>query len=170
MGVPATGTYSEPAQFQTVLEQLTTAGCELLAAPSVRTRQFQRAEISIASSFSYVKQFDVRVVQPSGSLIADPVVGVIEEGLFIRLRNLALPGGSIGLTFDVENVEVLRPVRTESVRIAAGVETTGEVSFPAVMRARLFGDVRLGDGATAFFVTPWKEDRDLALFLSVDKR
>jgi hypothetical protein len=53
------------------------------------------------------------------------------------------------------------------VRIAPGVDQEYEVSDPEVVRARFTTDVRLADGASASFLTPRRDDTDLAVFVTV---
>ncbi len=168
LGIPQSGLFGDRAEVESLLVQFTHGSFDVLSSPTVVTRVLQRADVSVLSQFSYVKEFHTQIVQPSGQLIADPIVEVINEGIICRARSVALPDGDFGLTIDVENVEILRPVRTKTVRIAAGVDAEGEIQLPEVLRARLSGDVRLAAGATAVFVTPLKEDEDLALFVSIE--
>jgi hypothetical protein len=167
LGLPISGTLAEPEKSQT-LAQLANGGFDLVTAPMLTVRPLQRGDLSCISQFSYVKEYHTQIVQPGGDLISDPVIDVINEGVLCSVRAVALPSGSFGLSIDVQSVEVLRPVRTKNVRVAAGVEQEGEIMLPEILRARLSGDVRLADGATAVFVTPLTEDKDMALFVTLE--
>jgi hypothetical protein len=152
-----------------VLGEITRGTFDLLTSPTLSVRPLQRGDLSAISQFSYVKEYHTHILQPGGGLMSDPVVDVINEGVVCSVRSVALPGGSFGLSIDVQSVEVLRPVRTKNVRIAAGVEQEGEIMLPEVLRARLSGDVRLADGAPAVLVTPLTEEKDVALFLTLER-
>jgi len=55
-----------------------------LTAPSLTVYNTQRAHITVVNQISYVQDFDVEVAQTS--FIADPVIGVIQDGLTLSVR------------------------------------------------------------------------------------
>jgi general secretion pathway protein D len=55
-----------------------------LTAPSLTVFNTQRANISVVAQISFIQDFDVEVAQTS--FIADPVIGVIQEGLVLDVR------------------------------------------------------------------------------------
>ncbi len=167
LGLPVSGVLAD-AEKSRILEQVAGGGFDLLTSPTLSVRPLQRGDLSAVSQFSYVKEYHTQILQPTGGMIADPVIDVINEGVLCRVRSVALPGGAFGLSIDVQNVEVLRPVRTKIVRIVAGSELEGEIMLPEVMRARLSGDMRLAEGATAVFVSPLTEEKDMALFVTLE--
>jgi len=55
-----------------------------LTAPSLTVYNTQRANITVVNQISYVQDFDVEVAQTA--FIADPVIGVIQDGLTLDVR------------------------------------------------------------------------------------
>jgi type II secretory pathway component GspD/PulD (secretin) len=55
-----------------------------LTAPSLTVYNTQRANITVVNQISFVQDFDVEVAQTS--FIADPVIGVIQDGLSLDVR------------------------------------------------------------------------------------
>jgi hypothetical protein len=61
-----------------------TAQMREMTAPAVTVFNTQRANLSSVTQISYVQDFDVEVAQTS--FIADPVIGVIQEGVVLDVR------------------------------------------------------------------------------------
>ena len=61
-----------------------------LTAPSLTVYNTQRANITVVNQISFVQDFDVEVAQTS--FIADPVIGVIQDGIMLNFRALSHRG------------------------------------------------------------------------------
>ena len=55
-----------------------------LTAPSLTVYNTQRANLTVVNQISFVQDFDVEVAQTS--FIADPVIGVVQDGLTLDVR------------------------------------------------------------------------------------
>ena len=55
-----------------------------LTAPTITVHNTQRANLTVVNQLSYIQDFDVEVAQTS--FIADPIVGIIQDGLTLDVR------------------------------------------------------------------------------------
>jgi hypothetical protein len=60
------------------------AKARTLTAPTVTVFNTQRANLTVVNQLSYIQDFDVEVAQTS--FIADPIVGIIQDGLTLDVR------------------------------------------------------------------------------------
>jgi hypothetical protein len=65
-----------------------------LTAPMLTVYNTQRANLTVVNQVSYIQDFDVEVAQTA--FIADPVIGVIQDGLTLNFRALSHTG-----TYDI---------------------------------------------------------------------
>jgi hypothetical protein len=96
LGLPISGTLAEPEKSQT-LAQLGNGNFDLVTAPTLSVRPLQRGDLSCISQFSYVKEYHTQIVQPTGELISDPVIDVINEAFSVacaRSRSRAAASAS----------------------------------------------------------------------------
>lgn len=141
---------------------------DVLSAPRVVCRNLRAVSLNTMQEVAYVKDYEIRFVEPGNSAIADPVVDVIREGLFLNARAFELPGGALGVSLETTKVDVKRPIRTTKRRIAAWDGRDVEIGLPEVQRVRFRADMTVAEGGAALFVTADNDERhDLALLVTV---
>jgi len=119
----------------------------VLTAPRLTAYAGQRADMQIVNQTAFIQDFDVETVE--GSLVADPIIGVLNEGSFLQFVVLPVAGhgdeAAVGLRLtstaarkpiDTREVELLgsgserRPVTIQMPR-------TEDVSVAGAQRVRL---------------------------------
>ncbi len=91
----------------------------IVTSPTVQTFSGQRASVQVVNQISYVKDFEIQVVQ--GAAIADPVIDVIQEGIVLETSFLAEPDGRVLRgSAEVKLSAVVRPIREVTTKLALG--------------------------------------------------
>jgi len=128
-------------------------GAEIVSAPMVATRTRQRAVVAVLQQVAYVKDVHLVVVEPGGVEIVDPEIDVVQEGIQLELRGLALPGERFALEVDLENTTLERPIPTRTIEVGAERHPV-TISTPEVIRVTLDACLTLAHDAVAVFVAP----------------
>ena len=82
---------------------------QLITAPRLTTYDGQRANISVVKQMSYIQDFDVEVMQDQW--IADPVIGIVQEGVVLDIRpTLSADKKTITLDFDGTWAWIQKPI------------------------------------------------------------
>jgi hypothetical protein len=132
-----------PASVAELLLQDRPDEVAVLAAPRLTTFDGQKANISILSQTSYVKDYEVRKAE-SGNTVVAPIVEVIQDGLvfdFLGTRDGA--GETVGLELTATVADLKRPI-AEFHTVLAGQEVT--IQIPELTVSRVTGNLRLADG------------------------
>jgi hypothetical protein len=138
-----------------------------LNAPRVTLLPGQRGDLSVLNEVSYVKEYELHVVEPGNSEILDPVVDVIQEGHVLSIRALEVSDGLYGLEIESVSVEIERPIPTRMIRLSPLREQEVEIGLPEVRTAKVNATVRLADGGGVLLVASGlAAERDLAIVLS----
>lgn len=98
---------------------------ETISAPKLAVRPGQRAHLSITNQSSYVQDFDASV--QGEQVVADPIVGVIQEGLSIEILCVPAPDAErqVDVAWRVSQSSLLRPIATRDVQLhARGIPAT----------------------------------------------
>jgi len=163
-------TLEDPSELELLLAQLAgSTEFEVLSSPMVLVRARQRASVSTFSEVSYVKEYHLRVIQPSGVELADPVVESIREGVEVKLCATPLEEDLYALEVELELTKLTRPIATRMVRVRAGKESEFEVGMPEVNTVAVSSQLLLADGATAVLLAASPtEDRDLAVLIHME--
>ena len=105
-----------------------TAQMREMTAPAVTVFNTQRANLSSVTQISYVQDFDVEVAQTS--FIADPVIGVIQEGVVLDVRP-TVSNDRQYITLDIRPTvtEVITPLSTFTTLLGAAVNIPGTLIF-----------------------------------------
>jgi len=122
-----------------------------LAAPRLTCYEGQRANVSVLSQVSYVSDFDFRV--EGASVIADPVVDVLNTGMIADLRASVAGEGTVQVALTAAFTEVSDPIPTmklrlpfgEAVEIQVPETTTRKLTRVVTCPAGRVAVVRLGD-------------------------
>ncbi len=162
----ASKTFATKAGVDAAITGLETS-LDVINAPRLLCFNLQSTSISCADEVAYVKEYQVRFVEPGPQQIADPIIETIQAGTFLNARAFELRDGYYGLVIDAKVVDVKRPIATKKVRISvAGMEEV-EVGVPEITGIQFTAEVQIADGGAALFVTPRDETRDFALVVSV---
>jgi len=126
----------------------------------------QPAQFASAKQLAYIQDFKLETVPGTEgpAVIADPVIGVITEGIAVSLTPLALdPSGEIlDIAGTVELVKLQRPLADHELDIGTGHPVT--IQLPELSKVRWSSEeLSLGRGDTGFQVknlqfTDWDED------------
>ena len=159
-------TFARKEALDTALAGIKVQFDEILA-PRVVCSNLQQASIETVNETAYIKDYDVRFVEPGPRQIADPVIDTIRDGIFLKARTFELADGLYGVCLDTTLVQLKRPIRTAKVRISVTDAEEVEIALPEVSRVHFSSDVQIGDGGAALFLMPFHDDTDMALVVSV---
>ena len=134
---------------------------------------FNRAPgyITVQNEFSYVSEYQRRVVQPGDRELIDPVVEVIKEGDFVALTPVCVGEQLYSLDLSVQRVEVVQPIPTRTVRL--GGEDL-EIAEPEVLSVTVESKLVLEDGATMALLAACpapegeRSNRELVVLIHLD--
>lgn len=132
----------EPKTFEAVLspaaagrlERLlrSAEGAEIVAAPRLTVHPLQRASLSLLEPISYVRDFTLE--RHGDRVIADPVVGVVEDGVRAELCAVPLADGTIAVHCDVVSQQVQQPI--PSFETDLGVSAPVTIQLPRTTGVR----------------------------------
>ena len=89
-----------------------------LTAPIITVYNTQRANLTVVNQLSYIQDFDVEVAQTS--FIADPIVGIIQDGLTLDVRpTVSNDRRYITLELQPTVADLLEPIPTFATSLAA---------------------------------------------------
>lgn len=129
---------------------------------------YHDGELRIANQISYVSDWSLFTVQPSGEQIADPTVEVMEEGLELECRIWQAAEGSFGIHLDLSYSEIQRPILTHDLALegADGIlEFT--ISEPELRSTDVEADIRVMDGTGLQLVAQSPDsNQDIVLLIS----
>jgi hypothetical protein len=113
----------DETQLRKALAQHAGDRCETLAVPRITVLLGQDALIAVKDQVSYIKDYDVEQTS-AGSVIADPIIDTIADGLEIEACALRLPaaaGTALSLRFKMSRL--MRPIEKMQIQLAgASVE------------------------------------------------
>ena len=163
-----TAIIEDPAEAGRVVETLVGAKevVEVLSAPQLMISQGSPAEVSVMNQVSYVKNYEVVYVHPGPTAIADPVIDIVQEGVFNRMIGMQIEPGLYALDIEVERSEIERPIPTKEIRVTVDVETPVTISQPTVLTSKLSSTVLLRDGGAVWFRVPDGE-QELMVFVQM---
>lgn len=115
----------------------TDADARLLHAPRLTAFDGQLANVVTANQVAYVAGLELEAAP--GTLVADPVVGTLQEGTALAVRARRLGDGWVGLELDLQVATLLRPIPELRTRF-------GTLQVPQVVAQALSGHVRVPDG------------------------
>jgi len=138
-----------------------TASLRRMRSVTVTVYNTQRAYLSSVNEVAYISDFDVEVAQTA--FIADPVIGILQEGIVLDVRPIASNDGQyITLQMGTATMDLQRPIRTweSNLNQAAGIETPDgrrqlgttvepvTIQLPEVEWERTDSTVRVPSGGT----------------------
>ncbi len=131
----------------------------LLTAPKLTAFNTQRANITVVNQISYVKDYDVEVAQAAG--IADPIMGVIQDGLVLDVKpTVSNDRKYITLELRPTIATLIRPMPTFSTTLGMVGSTSVTLHIPELVVQKAQATVRIPDGGTVV-VGGLKQIRDV---------
>ncbi len=115
------------------------------------TKLLQSADIFVGEQRSYIKDFEVQIGQ--GSIVIDPIVGVIEDGCRLRCVAGLLDDAALGVVVESSVAQVSRPMAQVKTKIA-GTKEEKIVELPRQRVARLRAALALPRSGVALLALP----------------
>lgn len=144
----------------------TNAKTTLVTTPTLTVLPNQRANVSILKQVAYVKDWTIEIVEPNNQEVADPQIGVVNEGLVLDLRATPTSAEEFGLDLQLTNCKLKRPIRTMKTRLSTSTNSQVEIGLPEVATVRIATTFRLADGASFVLSNPGQDDTDLVLLIT----
>ena len=117
-----------------------------LTAPTITVYNTQRANLTVVNQLSYIQDFDVEVAQTS--FIADPIIGVIQDGLTLDVRpTVSNDRRFITLELQPTVAKLSEPIPTFSTTLGSSF-TPVIIQLPELRLQRARTTVRLPDGGS----------------------
>jgi type II secretory pathway component GspD/PulD (secretin) len=118
----------------------------VLQAPSVTVFNTQRANITLINQLTFIQDFDVEVAQTA--FIADPIIGVIQDGLVLDVQpTVSHDRKYITLQLKPTIANLVRPIPTFTTSLGA-FTTPVTIQIPELQVQRAATTVRVPDGGT----------------------
>ncbi|MCZ6574491.1 MAG: hypothetical protein O7C98_15140 [Planctomycetota bacterium] len=128
------------------IELLISKGGNRVHAPTLTVYAGQRANITISNQISFIQDFDIG--RDNGVAVADPIIGIIQEGLTVDL--VAKPTEApdrVALLFTIVNSDLERPIPTRSVTVAGKLV---EIQLPSLVFSQMAGSSVVPAGVHSF--------------------
>lgn len=119
---------------------------ELVTAPQILIYNTARANISVLNQVAYVKDFDVEIAM--GSSIADPIIGVVEDGVVLDVR----PAVSADRRFVILDLrptvaQLRRPIQTFTTSLGVSGNSV-TIHLPELDITKVRTTIPMPDGST----------------------
>ncbi|MHC4778812.1 MAG: hypothetical protein ACYTFG_09580 [Planctomycetota bacterium] len=119
----------------------------LLNAPKLTAFNTQRANITLVNQISYVRDYDVEVAQAAA--IADPIMGVIQDGLVLDVRpTVSNDRKYITLELRPCVATLVRPIPTLRTTLGMAASSNVTLHMPELVVQKAQATVRVPDGGT----------------------
>ncbi len=118
----------------------------VMNAPSLTVFNTQRANITLVNQLSFIQDFDVEVAQTA--FIADPIVGIVQDGLTLDVRpTVSNDRRYVTLELQPTVATLLRPIPTFTTSLGA-FTTPVTIQIPEITIQKSQTTVRVPDGGT----------------------
>ncbi len=143
-GASITMAWIDDTEFQAILRATEkSADTRTLTAPRITVHNTQRANITVVNQLSYIQDFDVEVAQTS--FIADPIVGIIQDGLTLDVRpTVSHDRRYITLELQPTVADLVEPIPTFATTLASSF-TSVIIQLPELRLQQARTTVRLPD-------------------------
>lgn len=126
------------------------ARIERVTTPTLVVCPHARAQIAITNSIPYVRDFSVEVAQ--GSMVADPIVDVVQDGFTLEAAATLLPQGAVGIALEATVADLKRPIPTFTTNLGAGQDVS--IQLPQVLTSQVTAAAELPRDHLAVFAMP----------------
>jgi general secretion pathway protein D len=129
-----------------------TARMRQMTAPSLTVYNTQRANLTVVNQISFVQDFDVEVAQTA--FIADPVIGVIQDGLTLDVRpTISNDRQYVTLELRPTIADLQTPIKTFQTLLGASIATVSAqnpvtIQLPEIDLRVAESTVRMPDGGS----------------------
>jgi hypothetical protein len=169
LGLQSSSAMFDEPQREAFVKRLIESGANVVTSPKLQVNCRQRANLAAMEQIGYIKEWRLQIIEPGHQEIADPIVEVALEGFNIDLFAVPLDPQSFGIEVNLVRSQIQRPIPTKQVRIAANRDQMVEIGMPEVTKITLTARVRLSQGASAIFMTPGKDGRDLGVVVTLEE-
>ena len=119
---------------------------ELVTAPRVLVFNTARSNLTVMNQLAYVQDFDVEIAQAAS--IADPVIGVVQDGVILDVRPVVSADRRfITLELRPTVAELRRPIRTFTTSLGVSGNSV-TIQLPELEISRVRTSVPMPDGGT----------------------
>ncbi len=139
------------ARAKVLLAQIIAAGAEVHESPRLTVWPLQNATMSVINQTAYVKDFTITA--KDGTFIAEPVVGVVWDGVKADVVACFEPDGTIGVSCDVQCQEVVRPI-AEFQTTLPGTTLPAKIQLPRTHGVHLRQVAHVRDGELLVLAAP----------------
>lgn len=146
-GASFTLSYLDDTQLAAVVRAVEkTQSGRTLNAPTITVYNTQRANLTVVNQLSYIQDFDVEVAQTS--FIADPIIGIIQDGLTLDVRpTVSNDRHYITLELQPTVAKLTEPIPTFATTLGSSF-TPVIIQLPELSLQRARTTVRLPDGGS----------------------
>lgn len=137
-----------------------------VTAPRLLVLPRQRASVMVANQRSFVVDWSVVRVEPDQRPVADPHIEVVDEGVAVEARVVALPGGLLGMEVAFTTADIEEPVPVETVSLDEDLPEL-EVSRVSQRSTSFRTQLVLADGPVALLAPEGAGDQDVIISLVV---
>ena len=143
-GATLTMKYLDDTEFQMIIRATEKAAdTRTLTAPRITVYNTQRANLTVVNQLSYIQDFDVEVAQTS--FIADPIVGIIQDGLTLDVRpTVSNDRRYITLELQPTVADLIEPIPTFATTLASSF-TPVIIQLPELRLQQARTTVRIPD-------------------------
>jgi len=146
-GLQVQWTYLNDLQLEMILTAVSKSDrVEMVTAPRLLVHNTARSNLSVLNQIAYVQDFDVEIAQAAS--IADPIVGVVPDGVVLDVRPVVSADRRF-LTLEVRpTVATLkRPLETFTTSLGVSGNSV-TIQLPELEIARVRTSIPMPDGAT----------------------
>ena len=146
-GATFTMGFLDDSQFSAIIHAVEkTQMGRTLTAPTITVYNTQRANLTVVNQLSYIQDFDVEVAQTS--FIADPIIGVIQDGLTLDVRpTVSNDRRYITLELQPTVAKLVEPIPTFSTTLASSFSPV-IIQLPELHLQKARTTVRIPDGGS----------------------
>ncbi len=156
------------SQVAEVLSLAKALGHDTITSPQLLAHPRQKAMVSVLNQVSYVSEWSLVMVQPDETLIADPVIDVVQEGVVLEARAVPLFPGHWMVDAELKLSSLERPIPTRTIQFGDGSHS-GKVSHPVVSKVSMSSRFAVPAGGGALFLTyDQVQDRDVLVLMQLD--
>ncbi len=138
LGQERSGQIVNEVEAEDLLRKLRELGPLHITAPRLIVYPFERAELMAVEQLPYVQDYQLQTFPGQDVEIADPVIGIAEDGVKLKLRCVPLPGGHLSIDAHLHYSTVTRPIPTLETTIGAGGHRV-TIQTPEILNVQLEG-------------------------------
>ena len=159
-------TYLDDTAAEVILRALEKSSkVTVLGAPRLSAFDRQQANVSVVNQTSYVQDYDIE--KSEDGLIADPVVGIVQEGLTLDLKPILSSDHTV-ITVELEGTwsKLARPIQELEIDVGPTGQPTAKVKvqLPQVSVSRMAATATLPTGTWALVGGGPLVERDGAVY------